>query len=791
MTDVSAINVDDYLTEYSYQGTLAALQEQIDDYDESLVELGAGESSVDHDVKLYVGLSEKDAIDNARKRTKNLKGKLDRRTKAMSEEYVIKYPDRVLDMIHADMKLYPPPRGGAYSGFEKLQDDQMKLIRETQSVYNMGVIFRFNNSETGSGKTLMALAQMILSDCPNVLVCAPALARENWLQVFYMMPKVALFLVDQGYPNVNLPDRIMFISLEKLRQEDSSPTRLRTPEPEEAIIILDKYLSDVRSATDEEEYAPPKVEHFYMMTQQFQSFISEGCFVVIDESHKSKNAKTSTSHALGALCYPIVASKGGCQNFTYQYEQLRGWYPDADDYPDGMEVKFSRKNRGLSRILLMTSTVSDKNDKTGTARSCGLIFGAYDERDLMKSLIQDMLSTVRQNSLEYNEMVSPDKRFNFKVPKLKGKNQTVTELANWLIPKPLFNGAIPTVTNFEFLVTDYFGKLPDEDDEKLIAQYVGSIKNIDNGQAEVGTDKQKRSQYRIGVEAVITQLFIRTTESDIEKEKRVIISFRFLTNLAAVANYFIKSPFLKNLGLGPPLILTGSVKEKARPYIVGLFQHYGAKYRLLLGMEGIISESQSLHDMYGRETVFKSITAQNAVLSGQQKGRIKRIGVKSNTEAQTINAGLHYLIDFSNIKKIRELRDYTKLTPRQITNKVIELIIKIRASYFAKHGFPLNPQSDPGKKILIRTLTNLLQKQNPSLDLVVDVAKSIYIRYSKRTVDVQVSVGSSLVRRDEKGAILEAVTNELRELPKVTRFVEDHALASVYQPPPKDERGRS
>lgn len=110
--------------------------------------------------------------------------------------------------------------GSTYSGFKRFTQAQIDLLHNLNMLYyDLESPFAINNSATGTGKSLMGLAQGLMSRCPNIVIVGPASSESAWRDAVTVLPEIKFVLDEQFGTNHPWPDNIWYASSEQLRNE--------------------------------------------------------------------------------------------------------------------------------------------------------------------------------------------------------------------------------------------------------------------------------------------------------------------------------------------------------------------------------------------------------------------------------------------------------------------------------------------------------------------------------------------------------------------------------------------
>lgn len=791
-----------------------------------------------------------------------------------ANELIIRYPTNMLLQIHADMNNVKV--GDIFPSDIQLKDNQVDLIRGVhQLYYNYDSLFAINNSGTGTGKTVMAIAQALMSGCRYYIIIAPHGAEFNWIQAVRILPSIRDDLyrltgiwypwpldiqivgteqvrgdAGQGksliYTSGNTPSSVVL--MHKIKDSPGGPGYQLTGNQYPVYVNQNGVLTSDYQLTTPNEGAPFNQFYQYDVNNPnlvtSRSMIEISSFVAVDEWHGAKNERV-TSHALGKLGYEVLMSRGGMSGFIEPADHLGliGGRDPRQVVPNGIHipyggVPYGSLNRpwdlpgasgltGRSRILLLSATTTDQEDRSPMARVMGLYAGsasASSTLNIFRSNIKFMIAVIKNafitqqnrppkanptNAMEI-EIVPPLPnllRPEIAVPYETDNSQAqlnINGISLEILSDPFFVRAINYEGEYIMTMTDLILPLSNIQQEGYMKDLVQSASKQIGGtdSEEVVVKKTKKDKKEpSGTTGTVSLMMIeymtvleevrdviRLLKSD--SNYRVIMSFRFNKSIAYAMNLFLhdleSQVILNQLGIVAPVMITGSTKDGARKYVAALFNN-NLKYRLLIANQDVIKESNSYHDVHGgRKTFLYVQIPNNAVSYHQLAGRILRIGTKSDSEFKVVSPGLRYAFAFGEIPAVMALLENSPLVmitnlnqrPTLVNDMIIDFIIRIH-NVMKTHGYTIDDihvklayQLDDN---ITRVFFNLLMTELPE-----QVANLVYQRYITAIASYQVSLADLLHRRDEKSDRLRMVTSKNREIPQSDGYNEKGAIVASF-----------
>ena len=824
-------------------------------------------------------------------------------------DLIIEYDPMVLSRIHTDMQA--APTGGAFATDIELKDSQVDLINSTQRLYyQYGSLIAVNNSETGTGKTVMAMAQGLMSGNPYWIINCPAQAQYNWRQAAKAIPGIRDDLYRLTGIWYRWPVDILLVSTNQLRgdngrgesifhskQRDLGSVQLLTKKPKTSVFEVtgNKYNivnnnvmfgEGVQSPSLAPNAAAP-VDKFAQFNVNQQTSISgvsgrgiieAGVIYINDEWHSNKNDST-TSHSNGAIAYEIMMSAGGIKGFRLPGDQVANpanyLYPDQytggmnigsyipeNGYPEGVLVPYGGavygslnrdydfkdqlKNEhgvplpsvtGRSRILLLSSTTTDKSNTAPLGRAMGLYAGAaVPSSSSYGNFVSNMIEMInnlkyRYDYAKYNNVYEGDRDGSegFPVPNIlrdefirlfadptAGYPDMNTIVVN-ILSDPFFVKAISYEGEYILRMTDLIIPLVDNNAEREMKHLVFSASKAIGGKTDDGVKKATvAGEEKLNSTIAMMQISISIVDEVVRDaiatlnrnpNNRVIISFRFTKSIVRAVNIFLHNPaILQALGIIAPLVMAGEINSESRKYVAALFNN-NLQYRLLIANQDIISESNSYHDIHGgRETTMYSEIPNNAVRLYQYAGRVLRIGTKSDSELKIVSPGLRYGFEFDTIPGVGdyiwnseriiaenpEIPEVQKTASRQflsspdinlaINDKVINHIIGVH-NQMRDYGYSVDEihvklaydLDDHIRDVFIQLLSAVLVE--------VGLAYLVYQRMVEMINKYQLSLVDLLHRRDEKAEQLKSMTSKVRYVPQSDGFYEHGSIVASYIDP--------
>lgn len=296
------------------------------------------------DYKKYSGIN----IDKANK----IMSKASYENTTPHQDLVIEYPPDVLYTIHNDMS--GVDISGSFPTDIMLNDNQVDLVNSTHRLYyKYESTSAVNDSDTGVGKTVMAMAQGLLSGNPYWIINCPAQAQHNWKSALRSLPGIRDDLYRLYGIWYRWPIDILLVSTHQLRGKNGHGVSVFRDRKNGTVQLLNKkpgsgppvyevtgnsynlqsertaYFGDgINSPHLTPDYSYPfnqfcqyNANDQYNTNLTFRGLNEAGVFLIIDEWHSSKN-NSATSHANGAMPYEIMTSRGGVEGYYINGDQV-------------------------------------------------------------------------------------------------------------------------------------------------------------------------------------------------------------------------------------------------------------------------------------------------------------------------------------------------------------------------------------------------------------------------------------------------------------------------------------
>lgn len=453
-----------------------------------------------------------------------------------------------------------------------LRDYQIDHFNKLKNILssNLGCI---DTSDTGTGKTWIAMALILHYQPKRVLVVGPKSSEKIWR--------------DAG--NKCGLTNLIFISKDTLRSRKGC--KIKHP-----------YL--IRDDTD------PKKTRF-MITNKYKKFIREGGFLILDESHAFRNSSSDQYRAVKALMNGLI----------HPDEKHKSRYMMLTASP---LTKVDQTITLLRMIGFIQSKLLYKKDRFGFIVFKGLqelidICSTFDP-----STTKEIMDTIMDQQICINTKTTKNIAHKLFAQVVKYHITSACDASNDIcVNIQKFNGYydVDPETKSEFMKslkemeTQYKCMLEKKKKNNIMK---GPLSNL----ATIMHQRQK-------TELLKASIFARLTRSRLKQEPnaKIVCYVHFIQTLD------ILKQSLNDLN---PIILKGSVKIEEREKRIHEFQT-NPSANVLLGILKISGESISLHDKIGNAPRYNLISpGYELILSHQAAGRTIRGGSETKSDVTII-----------------------------------------------------------------------------------------------------------------------------------------------------------
>jgi hypothetical protein len=124
------------------------------------------------------------------------------------------------DMMRMEREGYTTSTYASFAKSKEFTPKQLSLLKNlNRLLYQYECPFAVNNSETGTGKSLMGLAQAIMSGCRYVVIVGPSSSESVWRDAVRVLPEIKEALESQFNTQYHWPDEIWYSSYHQLYKD--------------------------------------------------------------------------------------------------------------------------------------------------------------------------------------------------------------------------------------------------------------------------------------------------------------------------------------------------------------------------------------------------------------------------------------------------------------------------------------------------------------------------------------------------------------------------------------------